>query len=78
MGGRLLRHFRIAGWRGVRLYLLYFVGAAQTDALGLVAVPVRAIAEVAVISVAACLLATAIPLRAIARMAIVDSIETVE
>ena len=55
-----------------------FVGAAQTDALGLVAVPVRAIAEVAVISVAACLLATAIPLRAIARMAIVDSIETVE
>ncbi len=55
-----------------------FVGAAQTDALGLVAVPVRAIAEAAVISVAACLLATAIPLRAIARIAIVDSIETVE
>ena len=55
-----------------------FIGAAQTDALRLVAVPVRSIAEAAVISIAACLLATAVPLRSIARMNIVDSIETVE
>lgn len=55
-----------------------FIGAAQTDTLQLVAVPAAAIAEAAVISIAACLLATAIPLRSIARMNIVDSIETVE
>lgn len=55
-----------------------FVGAAQTDALQLVAVPVMAIVEAAIISIVACLLATAIPLRSIARMNIVDSIETVE
>lgn len=55
-----------------------FVGAARTDALQLVAVPVMAIMEAAVVSVAACLLATAIPLRAIAKMNIVESIENVE
>ncbi len=55
-----------------------FIGAAQTDALHLVAVPVLAIAEAAIISILACLLATAIPLRSIAKMNIVDSIETVE
>lgn len=55
-----------------------FVGAARTDALLLVAVPVMAIMEAAVVSVAACLLATAIPLRAIAKMNIVESIENVE
>ena len=55
-----------------------FVGAAQTDALQLVAVPVIAIVEAAIISIVVCLLATAIPLRSIARMNIVDSIETVE
>ena len=55
-----------------------FVGAARTDALQLVAVPVMAIIEAAVVSVAACLLATAIPLRAIAKMNIVESIENVE
>ena len=55
-----------------------FVGAAQTDALQLVAVPVMAIVEASIISIVACLLATAIPLRSIARMSIVDSIETVE
>lgn len=60
-------------------YVCYiFVGAAQTDALQLVAVPVMAIVEAAIISIVACLLATAIPLRSIARMSIVDSIETVE
>lgn len=55
-----------------------FVGAAQTDTLQLVAVPAVAIAEAAIISIAACLLATAIPLRSIAKMNIVDSIETIE
>lgn len=55
-----------------------FIEAAQTDALQLVAVPVVAIAETSIISIAACLLATAIPLRSIARMNIVESIETVE
>lgn len=55
-----------------------FVGAAKTDTLQLVTVPVMAIIEVAVVSVAACLLATAIPLRSIAKMNIVESIENVE
>ena len=55
-----------------------FVGAAQTDALQLVAVPVAAILEAAAVSVAACLAATAVPLHAISRMSIVDSIETGE
>ena len=55
-----------------------FVGAAQTDALQLVAVPVAAILEAAAVSAVACLAATAIPLRAISRMSIVDSIETGE
>lgn len=55
-----------------------FVGAAQTDTLQLVAVPVAAILEAAAVSVAACLAATAIPLRTISRMSIVDSIETGE
>ena len=55
-----------------------FIGAAQTDTLQLVAVPVAAILEAAVVSVAACLAATAIPLRTIAGMNIVESIETGE
>ena len=55
-----------------------FVGAAQTDTLQMVAVPVAAILEAAAVSVAACLAATAIPLHAISRMSIVDSIETGE
>lgn len=55
-----------------------FVGAAQTDTLQLVAVPVAAILEAAAVSVAACLAATAIPLRTISRMSIVESIETGE
>ncbi len=55
-----------------------FVGAAQTDTLQMVEVPVAAILEAAAVSVAACLAATAIPLRAISRMNIVDSIETGE
>lgn len=55
-----------------------FVGAAQTDTLQMVAVPVVAILEAAAVSVAACLAATAIPLHAISRMSIVGSIETGE
>lgn len=55
-----------------------FIGAADTDALQLVAVPFGAIGQAAALSVAACLLATAVPLRAIARMNIVESIEAVE
>lgn len=55
-----------------------FVHAARTDTLQLVAVPGLAIAEAAVISILACLLATAIPLRKISKMSIVDSMETVE
>lgn len=55
-----------------------FIGAARTDTLQLVAVPIMAIAEAAAISVAACLLATAIPLRSIAKMNIVDSIDAAE
>ena len=55
-----------------------FVGAAKTDALQLVAVPVIAIIEAAVVSVAACLLATAIPLHSIAKMNIVETIENIE
>lgn len=55
-----------------------FVGAAQTDTLQFVAVPITAIVEAAIISVLACLLATAIPLRKISNMSIVNSIETIE
>ncbi len=55
-----------------------FIGAARTNALQLVAVPVGAIVEAAAVSVIVCLLATAVPLRGIAGMNIVESIETVE
>ena len=55
-----------------------FIGAAETDALRLTAVPVRAVGEAAILSIAACLLATVVPLRSIAKMNIVESIETVE
>lgn len=55
-----------------------FVQAARTDSIGLVPVPVLPIAEAALISVAACLLASCIPLRKISKMAIVRAIENVE
>ena len=55
-----------------------FVGAADTGSLQLVAVPVLNISEAAIVSIMACLLATAIPLRSIAKMNIVESIEAVE
>ena len=55
-----------------------FVGAAQTDTLQPVAVPVAAIFETAAVSVTACLAATVILLRTISGMSIVGSIETGE
>lgn len=55
-----------------------FIGAAQTDVLQLVAVPITAIIEAAIISIVACLLATAFPLRSIAKLNIVESIENIE
>lgn len=55
-----------------------FVGAAATDIVQLVAVPVLPITQAAILSVAACLIATCIPLRKIARMDIVEAIENVE
>lgn len=55
-----------------------FVNAATTDSVQFVAVPYLYILQAAIISIGACLLATAIPLRSIARMNIVESIETVE
>lgn len=55
-----------------------FIEAAASDMLRLTAVPIAAILEAAVVSVAACLAATAIPLYGIGKMSIVDSIETIE
>lgn len=54
------------------------VEAAANDGIQLSAVPVVSILEAAVVSVAACLIATAIPLRGIGKMSIVESIEAVE
>ena len=55
-----------------------FVNAATTDCLQFVMIPYLSILEAAIISIAACLLATAIPLRSIVKMNIVASIETIE
>ncbi len=55
-----------------------FVNAAASDTLAVTAVPVLSILEAAVISVAACLLATAVPLGAIAKLDIVPSMEGAE
>lgn len=54
------------------------VDAAATDRLQFIAIPWLPILEAAVISILACLLATAIPLRSIARMDIVESIAAAE
>lgn len=54
------------------------VEAAVNDGLQLSAVPIASIMEAAVVSVAACLIATAIPLYGIGRLSIVESIEAVE
>ena len=54
------------------------VEAAAMDELRLVFPPLIPMAEAVVLSLAACLLATAVPLRKIAKLSIVDSIEAVE
>ncbi len=55
-----------------------FIEAGGTDHLRFAVFPVLSVCEAALVSVAACLLATAIPLRAVERMSIVESIEAVE
>lgn len=55
-----------------------FIGAARTDTLQLVGIPFLSIAEASVLSIIACLAATAVPLFSIAKMEIVESIENVE
>ena len=55
-----------------------FAEAAANDGLQISVFPIVSVLEAAVVSVAACLIATAIPLRTIGRMSIVESIETVE
>lgn len=55
-----------------------FIGAARTDTLQLVGIPFLSIAEASVLSIIACLSATAVPLFSIAKMEIVESIENVE
>lgn len=54
------------------------VEAAASNTLALVPVPVAAILEAVVISVAVCLLATAAPLRRISRLSIVEAVGAVE
>ena len=68
-----------SGIGGVLGYLCcVYISAAQTGTVQLIPVPFSAIAEASVLSLLACLLATAIPLRKISHMSIVDSIETIE
>lgn len=55
-----------------------FIGAATTDTMQLVAVPVLTIIEAAFFSIAACLIATCVPLRKISKMDIVSAIENAE
>lgn len=55
-----------------------FIGAATTDTVQFVAVPVLTMLQAAVLSIAACLIATCIPLRKIAKMEIVAAIENAE
>lgn len=55
-----------------------FIEAAGANSLQFVEVPIWTISEAAIVSIVACLLATAVPLHSIARMSIVESIETVE
>ena len=55
-----------------------FVDAADTGTIQLVVIPIVPIVEAAVLSIGACLLATAIPLCSIAKMNIIESIENIE
>ena len=52
-----------------------FVDAADTGTIQLAAIPILPIVEAAVLSVGACLRATAMPLHSISKMNIVESIE---
>ena len=54
------------------------VNSSGTGTIQLTVPPVAAMMEAAVLSIAACLLATAVPLRWIAKMSIVESIEAAE
>jgi len=54
------------------------IGAAVTDAIKIVAVPLASIALITVISIMACLTATCIPLKKVADISIVESIGTIE
>lgn len=62
----------------VGYFCTMIVNAAMTDSLQFTAIPWLPILEAAVISILACLLATAVPLRSIAGMNIVEAIEAVE
>lgn len=55
-----------------------FVEAAVTNKIELVALPITPILQAIIVSIIACLIATAIPLRQITKLSIVDSIEVVE
>lgn len=55
-----------------------FIGAATTDTLQIVAIPIIPILQAAVVSVIACLIATALPLHSISKMSVVRSIVAVE
>ena len=64
---------------GVLGYLcVVFIEAAGSNSLRFVEIPIWTISKAAIVSIVACLLATAVPLRSIAPMSIVESIETVE
>lgn len=55
-----------------------FIGAATTDTLQIVAIPIIPILQATVVSVIACLIATALPLHSISKMSVVRSIVAVE
>lgn len=54
------------------------IEAADSNMIKLTVPPIAAMTEAALVSIAACLLATAVPLRKIAKMSIVESIDAVE
>ena len=55
-----------------------FVNAAATDTIQFVMIPTLPILEAAILSIAACLIATCLPLKKITKMNIVEAIEAVE
>ena len=78
MGGRILRADCFCFWRFVGYICSVFIEAAVNNTLQFGTVPIISILEAAVVSVIACLVATAIPLRSIARTDIVKSIVMIE